>query len=806
MLLSRIVYILRSFKKDRTFFTINIFGLTVGIVVALLAGFYVLHQTSYEKFVKDYKHIYRLEYIVTEQGNRWHKATASPSLARVMQAEIPGIKEVMVQHYTGLNIQFQCDDIQVNMDNWMMATKNYLEYYGAQCLKGSLDNFNTSQGLVITESFAKKYFKDSDPIGKELRIPQNNFTRFVIEAVIKDLPLNTHVKVNAIATNQSEWSNKDRLDDYEPDNLIWGFQYVYLILEENVKIQDVLDKYSIVKEKYLQKSLDDRGIDIEIDATPLTKIHFTNGLLGDRPTENINSIYFFLIIASVVIILSIINFINLSLARQREQFKDIAIRKTFGASKSSIFIQSILETSFFLLFCFSAGFVVFKLLLPSFAQFNNIFLSGVKFQYYWYWIIVPFFILLTSLSGLYPAFAMSRKNTIELLKNNSGKTKKFTRQVFVAVQIILSITFLFITLVIYKQMSFIENADKGYNLEDVVVYEYYNFGDNMPSCDEICGRLEESAYIEETAVSTKLPGQEISRTIIDVNLSSRVVDIEAYLYNIDEDYLPFMSIDLVEGRNFDRNLGSDSSKVIVNEAFVRSVGAPENIIGSRVYLNDNLDEYGIGLDSEIIGVVKDYHMQTLHQKISPLVLTHIPFAPNYYHIKYRKENALEIIKHANNVFDDLAKQNILTATQHFPEEEIIRQYKAEKNLSITTIWLSVLSVILAVLGVFGLTAFMIRYSMKSLAMRKVLGANFLDLLKYLIHDYIIILGISNLVALPLAWHISNIWLQQFAYQISIPVTFFILVLVTSALIVIIAILYHVWIVDKVDPVNYLQED
>ena len=803
MFLKNLKFFLRSFRKDKTFVTINLFGMTAGILVALLTGFYAFYQFSYDKFVQNHENIYRIEFITNYLGNVNRQAKCSQNLANVLKSEVPGIKDIMAI-MPGFSIQFDCDEKPFKLDNWIFTTRNFLNIHDIEFLSGTKDSGLTdSKSLLITESLASKYFADQDPIGKELVMKNANVTRFIITGVIKNLPPNSHIQTEAIGLDSSQWSDRKKENDYDPQNLFVSYKYIYLVLEDNTTIDQVLQYFPSIKEQHMASYLEENGIGLELTSTKIADTHFKQGLFGDLPVENLNSIYYFLLVALIVIMISIINYINLSLARHTNRNIDIGIRKTIGATKSQIFRQYLSESFLFIIISFAMSFIIFLSVLPSFSDFVGIDLIGARFSYSGLLLLVPFFFLVAFLTGFYPALITAGKNPIQILHNKKANQKHTGKRVFIIIQIILSITFFIGTMMIFLQMQFVKNINKGYDLENVIAYEYYNYGPSMPSCDEICEKLRKSAYINDVAVSTKLPGQDIYTGLIDVELPDRTIRVETGNYNIDENYLPFMDIDLIYGRNFDKNIASDSAKVIVNEAFARNIGSPEDVIGVRVYYQKENEE-AQKLDAEIIGVVSDYYLHTMHHKIAPLVLTNIDFAPNFFHIKYNSNNLKYITEHSQKTFDEM--KQVFAATKHFPEEELLRKYETEKHLSEMTVRLAILSILLSIMGVFGLTAFVVRNNMKMLSVRKVFGAEKRNLFRLMLLDYSSVIIISNIVAVPFAWFICTKWLERFVYHISLSVWLFISGIAMSLLIVFLAISYHILYVNKANPVEYLKDE
>ncbi len=776
--------------------------MTTGILVALLAGFYAFYQLSYDKFVKDHDRIYRLEYIFNKKDNINHNAACSQSLAMLMKEEFPGIKDVIVVNNTPWNLQLSCDDKPFKMNKFLWVSPNFPDYYKFKYIYGTKES---KGNLFITESLSNRYFPGQNPIGKEIKFQRNNVTMFTIGGVIKNLPPNSHIQSEAILVDLSPSAQKEKEDFYKPENLALAYQQIYIVLENNTSINDVLENFPKIKQKYLTSYLEQEGYDLSLTAINITKTHFQPYLLNDFPTENINTIYYFLLTAFVIIIISIINYINLSLARFAGRKLDIGIRKTLGASNRQIFRQYISESYLFILFSFVLALLAFYYLLPNFCDFNGLELDNARISTSGLFLLVPILLFVGFLAGFYPALITTRQNPQFILQNRSAYHSKKGNRFFIILQLVLSIVFFMGTIVIFMQLKYSQQEEKGYNLENVIVYEFSNFGTILPSTHEICNELETSSYINDVAVSSNLPGQELWSSKINIENHGELTQLQTELMFIDHNYLPFAGIELLYGNNFDNNLVSDSFKVVVNTTFAKSFGSIENAIGKRVYF-PKLKEDDDSMEAEIIGVVKDFHFQSMHKKIAPLVLYCRVWAPNYYHIKFNQQNFKFVLEDAQKVFDEMANLSVFGAVKHFPEEELLQQYKTDRHLSQMTIWLAILSMVLAILGVFGLTAFLVRNNLKMLCIRKVFGAEMIHLFKLLFHDYSVVLIISNIIALPLAWYVCTKWLERFAYRISLPVWLFALGITMSLVIVFLALSYHVFKVINADPVIYLKDE
>lgn len=806
MFFKNLKYILRSFKKDKFFVSINLLGMMAGILVTLLTGYYVYYKFSYDEFVKDHDRIYRIDYILTEQGNVNRFSKCSESLANLMQEEVPGIKDIITVMKFPLTLELDCEGQQIDIEKGILVTPNFLDYYNITYISGRSDtSVVESINLLISESFAKKHFGANDPIGKELKFAANNQTRFIISAVIKDLPSNSHIKADVISFDPSVKQIANDEDDYAPENLALFYKNIFLVLDENTDILDVVSKYPVIKAEYMQEYLDGQKIDLELTASNIKDTHYVEGIkiyFNAFPTENIRSIYYFLLLSILVIIVSIINFVNLSLARYIERTREIGVKRTFGAQATGIFNSFFLESTLQILFSFLLAYIAFQLLLPKFSEFMGISLINVSFNNTVYLYLVASLIFVIFISSLIPAAVSASRIPADIFRRNNQAGSYKGRTVFL-IQVALTVAIIIITLVMTLQVHFINKADMGYDVSNTIAYEYHNWGDGQPQSSEICERLLRSAHINDVTVSTKLLGQDIYSGYINLKFQGDTHQIEALIYSIDSNYLPFMDLDLLAGENFRSELFPDSTHVIVNETFIRGIMSPQEAIGATIHPPES-NVWSVKYESEIIGVVSDFHFQSMHNRITPMLLTNRRSAPNYFHIRYTEKNFTEVLAHADKIFDELSGTNIFSAKRYFPAEELLNQYEVELHLKQITLWLSLLSIFLTIFGLFSITAYNVKRDLKSLCIRKVFGAKMNDLFRYMIRFYGKALILANLIAIAISWYICTKWLERFAYRIELSIWLFIPGVIISIVILVIAISYHVVSVNRTDPAKVLQ--
>lgn len=806
MNLTDLKLIFRSFRKDKLFFGINLLGMAAGILVTLLTGYYVYYKLSYDKFIKDHDQVYRIDYIFSSSTNHQRYSKCSESLAYLMQEKVPGIKEVLCLLKGPLTLQLECDEQQIDLDKNILVNHQFLDYYKIDIIDSykNKDELNSSD-LLITESFARKYFGSEDPLGKELRFSKNNQVRFTISGIIRDLPANSHIVADVISFHSEKNQVVNDTDYYSAENLALFYKNIFLVLEENTSIDDILTAYKKIKKDYMQDYLDENGYDLELTAVNISDIHYCTDIdhnFNTFPTENLKSVYYFLVLSILVILVSIINFINLSLARYKERHKEIGIKRTLGDQPGSIFSTFFIESTIQVLLSLAIGFIAFKIILSDFAQFMGISLQNVVFSNEIYLLLTVFLFLVVVFSSLLPALSTARKKPVDILRSRSNYGSYKGRPIFF-VQVILTYVILTLMLIMILQMNYINKKEKGYDIDDVIAYEFSNWGPDQPESFEICQRLKKSAYIEEVAVTTRLPGQDLPAHSLTLEFKGNSHRVDFSYFNIDTNYIPFMGINLLAGENYHNEFIPDTTNIIVNEAFINGITTPDSALDAIAYFSPELMAYK-KYEVKILGVTDNFHVQTLHNQIGPVVLYNSRSAPNYFLIRYSKENFKEVVEYSDKVFDQLSGASIFSSTKHFPAEELLQKYEAELHLQQITLWLSLLSIFLTIFGLFSITAYNVKKDLKSLCIRKIFGAGLTDLFKYMIRLYAVALITANIIAVFLAWYIGNKWLERFAYRIELSFWIFIPGIFVSFLILFISVSYHVFSLDKTDPADVLQ--
>ena len=763
----------RNLLRNKTFSVINIAGLAVGLSCFLVISLYVLDELSYDRFSANASRIYRVNTDLRFGESELHIATTSDMMGQVLKKDYP-----QVEQYTRLYSHGGYKLIRKGA-NYMKelrvvhADSTFFDVFGFPVAAGdahaALDQPNT---VVVTESTAKRYFGETNVVGKTISVAAGDKDEvYKITAVIKDLPKNSQFNYDFLFSMKNA--------DYQ-----WG-QYsshnfhTYLVLAEGTdykgfekKFEEYTARYVVPYVQQFMKvsNMDEfrkSGNELKYSLIPLTKIHLYSDYRDElAPGGSIRYIYIFSAVALFILLIACINFMNLTTARSANRAKEVGIRKVLGTGKKQLIWQFLSESILMVGLSLTIAVAITWLSLPAFNGIANkaISITGL--------LSPPILILLFLLpvivgfiAGSYPAFFLSSFRPVEALKSKlkiGGKSGGL-RSALVVFQFATSIVLIIGTIVVYKQLHFIQTKDIGFNKDQVlVINDAYSLGKNLDVFKEDISRL---SSVKSATTSGYLPIDNTGRSN-NTFFSTPAADVKSGFnieeWLVDEDYLPTMGMQLVSGRNFSKEFPSDSSAVLINEAMAKLLNRKE-LLNSKVYKGagdgNNLAAYNI------IGVVKNFNYESLHKNVGPLCLRINRYGGELVSFKVDASNIGNIISAAENRWKSLAPA--MPFSYRFLDESFNQMYDAEQRVGKVALIFSVLAIAIACLGLFGLATFIAEQRTKEVGVRKVLGASVSGIVRLLSKDFIKLVAIAFIIAVPLGWYFMHRWLQDFAYRIDI---------------------------------------
>ncbi len=765
---------IRNLWRNKTFSLINIIGLATGIACFILIALYVVDELSYDRFNKNADRIYRINADIKFGGAETRYPFSSDMMGQTFKKDYPEV-ENYTRIYNSNGSKLVKKGTQFITETRVAhADSTIFNVFTLPAITGNTATaLNEPNTVVLTETTAKKYFGTSDGVGKLIETGDNGKTLYKVTAVIKDISSNAHFHF-------------DFLFSMKNVNYTWG-QYLshnfhtYLLLKPGTDIKafeqrafkQYVDKYVLPEAKNVMNisSMDEfqqSGNKLAYSLTPLLDLH----LYSNRPFElsaggNIQYVYIFSIVAIFILLIACINFTNLTTARSANRAKEVGIRKVLGTERKNLMMQFLSESTVMAVLSTVLALVIVWLVLPLFnavsdktMHFFNIFSS-------WFAVLILLLPLLVGLmAGSYPAFFLSSFRPIEVLKGKlkSGSSNGGIRSGLVVFQFVTSIVLIVGTFIIYKQLHYIQTKNIGYNKDQVLIIENaYSLHDNVDAYKQIL--LKQPGVISGT-LSGFLPTP--SNRSDNIYSRTPAIDVKngfgMQQWWVDYDYIKTLGMELVAGRNFSREFGTDSLAVIINETTAKDMGYADPV-GKPLYTYADFSSGSNAIKTfTIIGVVKDFHFESLKRDITKLGLF-LGGSTTMASFKINAANASQVIKAAEKEWKALVPA--MPFTYKFLDAEFNNVYSSEQRVGKIAISFSILAILIACLGLFGLAAFVAEQRTKEIGIRKVLGASVGNLIAMLSSDFLKLVLISAVVAFPLAWWAMHKWLESFAYRINI---------------------------------------
>jgi putative ABC transport system permease protein len=791
---------LRNIFKDKVYSAINILGLTIGITCSMFLFMYILDELSYDRYHTNANNIYRIVSNIKEPDNAFTWAVAQVPMAQELRNNYPEVKNAVRFYGTGRTL-YKSGEKQFNEEEFYLTDSTVFDMFTYEFLAGDMNTaLDNPFSIVLTETIAKKYFASaSEALGQSLQNKENE--EFKITGVIQDVPYNSHFRFDALISRSSQPGS---------DGGSWGNFGVFTYIQlpdgyELSKMHATLDK--IVKER-VNPIFEQYNIKIGYDLQRITDIHL-HSKIQDEAEEggDISVIYIFGAVSAFMLIIACINYMNLATARSANRAKEVGVRKVMGSQRKQLITQFITESVVLTLIALVLSIVLIYVSLPAFNGLAN---KHLPFDYILQTPVVLTLLGVTFFSGIvggsYPAFYLSGFNPVSVLKGKlsvRGGSVIF-RRVLVVLQFSISIFMLISTLVVFDQLSYMRNKDLGFDKERVVKLTLSE-RELRQKADVLVNRLKQATEVASVGTSTSVPGQGVGKLLLKVeDNEGKMVDRGVDLFNADFDFVKTMGMDIVKGRDFSRDVSSDTTyAVLVNEAMVKRM-AWDDPIGKKFVFEGN-GPNGENVEKRVVGVLKDYHQNSLYDAIEPIMV--ILSDENYFVlIRTEEGDVKKSLAAVENVWKDLFPNN--TFQYEFLDQDFNSQYKADEKRSLIFTVFSSLTILIACLGLIGLAAFTTEQRTKEIGVRKVIGASVPNLVGLVSREFFILVGIGMIIAFPFAWYFTDSWLQNFAYRIELKsewLTFLVSALL-AFIITLLTVGYHVMRAAHANPVKSLRDE
>lgn len=801
MLKNYLIIAWRSLRKHFTYSLINILGLGLGFATFLLLSTWIRHEISFDRFHEKSTLIYRasLEYGF---GGQISKTSVSPT------ALLPAIQKNFAEVETGVRLYnasgwnsfiLRKDDKVFQENRFYYADSAFFDVLSFHLIEGNPKTALTQpNSMVITQAMAKKYFGNDNPMGQIIEV--NNRKEYTVTGIIEEVPSNSHIQFDFIGSFSSLEASHHQ---------IWwsaNFQ-TFIVLQKEADVNALAEKTNALVKKELASELTNPGDYVKYNFVPLTDIYLKSGIEESEVVGNIQYVYLFSAIALLIVIIACINYINLATARAADRAKEVGIRKVVGALRRQLFIQFIGESFIITFISFIVAFLLAQL---SLVGFNS--LTGKTFQAMD--LFDPQFLIICVLAacvialiaGAYPALAITSFKPVSILKGNFRSSARgiWLRQTLVVFQFSISIILMVGTLIILKQINYIQDKRLGYDKENVLVLPLDTKTREVFS--QLKTELLQNSKVKSVARGSEAPTRIQGGYGANVEGIGSERGIVTTAVTVDEEYVPAMNMELLTGRNFtpgdNEKMAADTSgasySFILNESAAKELFIPtDKAIGTRINLS--------GRKGEVIGVVKDFHFSSLHEKIGPLILFNEEKQFAHVFIKLQAGNVMQTMEAVKAICKKSITHRPLE--YKFLDEQYTALYASEQKMGAICTVFATLTIIIACLGLFGLVAFSASQKTKEIGIRKVLGATAPGIVLLITKDYSKLVLLSILIGLPVAYYIiENLWLSSFVYRTTVGAGPFILAAFTCLFIAFGTASFQAIRAAMIDPVNTLRNE
>lgn len=762
----------RNLIKKKAYSAINIFGLGLGIACCLLIFMFVKDELSYDNYHEKGDRIFRVIHGDKADNSEGKQSTESFWVwgnAPIGQALINYFPEIdKVCQFSGRSdILLTNGDKMYQEDGVFFMDSTVFDVFSWKLLKGNPKTALAAPfSIVLTETTARKYFGDEDPLGKSLKGSESagrgDAGDYLVTGVMADVPSNSHFRFNALLSMSTFRKSRPEIFD------AWGYVDFYTYFLVNGKFDQ--QKFEQKIPAFLAKQTDDPNSKYSIAIEPLKDVYLrTEAQRQPGETGNLSNIYVFSIIGLFILVIAMINFMNLSTARSMERGKEVGIRKSIGAARGSLISQFLGESLIIVSLSMIVAVLLVFVALPGMSDFTGKvfviqnFINGQTIL-----LVIGIMLLIGLVAGSYPSFVLSSFSPVMVLKGmaKSSKGGTYLRRVLVVFQFSLSIALIAGTIIVYFQMNHILDKDLGFDKERMLILDY-NYDETVNDKREVLKtEMEANPAILSAAFSRSVPGSYFPNAGTEIQTADGEMKMEVQpIFQVGMDFIPHYNLELVAGRSYSRDHPSDTlGGIVINEAAAKQYGYtnPADIIGKKY------SQWG--REGEVIGVVKDFNFISLHRNIEPLTLPLEPYACRYLSLKVKSENMTETIKQVGEVWAQLAPHRPFLYS--FLDDDFNRQYKTDFIFRKLFTTFSCLAILIACLGLLGLATYTAEQRTKEIGIRKVLGANVNNIVVLLSKDFIVLVVIAMLIATPAAWYAMNKWLEGFAYRVEIQLWVF----------------------------------
>ncbi len=788
----------KNFAAHKFNFFINLFGLSIGMVCLIISIVHYTDEQLYEQWHPEKESIYLYEFYSEKQKI----SIAPPALGLMAKSQIKEIENYTYAESWKFETLIKSSENSSFINNLIAVQENFLDVFPFEFIAGNPKGVLDNNGVALEENSAKKLFGKVDPIGKKIIMHD---TEFLVKGVYR-LPEKSSFTPNILIRSGIF---KEAPDDW----FRWNY-YLFLKIKSDDNINGIekkifafIDKYSIQKGIdsgwQTKKEAEEMWGHPKVALTPLSKVRLQSktgkGIYDNG--SNYTLLLMMIGLSFVILFSSCINFINTTIANSLKRAKEVSVRKVLGASKKAIIVQFLIETAIICVIAFLLSLVLVEILLP----YANDFLGKTMVFNNWRLLLflIAMLFMLILFSGLIPAIYLSKFNPSEVLKGSFSRSKKgiFIRNAILFLQFVISSFFLIGSLIVYEQVSFMSNKDLGFSGDQVLNINFKHVQGDLKFYKK---------YLKTKSILETLPEvKEVSASVTnnfgkgDFTTYAQYQDkkLESLLMAVEYNYIDMIGIKLKEGRQFDSKIASDTiNNVLVNETFVKEMKW-DNALNKRI-------KFGIdSTASNVIGVVKDFHIKGFQEKIKPTIILHTsPWFKeeiSSVQLKIKTDNVPETLSKIENIWTTHIEPGY-PCDAEFVNKQFAKSYDSFKKQKNIFLFLSVIVVLIALLGLYAVTSFIIKQRLKEVAIRKVLGAESNQIIYQLSKEFYVIVCLAILCAMPIIYYLTQQWLENFVYRIDMPIMPYVVGFLTLAILTIVVVSLRAYKATQIDMVKYLK--
>jgi putative ABC transport system permease protein len=796
---------IRNLLRYKGFAAINILSLTIGLIGCLVIGLFVWDERQYDKSIPESENIYRIYEERKDNNSIMYNAPVAPAYATFLQQQYPEVASTARIMMLGDKYLMELGENRAYEEKGWFVDSSFFAMFSLKFIQGDPANaFPTPGSIVLSEELAKRYFGNTNAVGKTILINKDTME---VRGVMAKLPNHFHLDFNYLMPIAAVSIPPQRMQTWT-----WHQFYTYVKLKPGADIMSLQNKFQAHIRKEIFPTLEHRNSTFLPFFQPLKEVHLASSdfVYDNAIRGNESYVKGLTIIALFVLVIACFNFINLATARSFRRAKEIGVRKVIGAERRQLILQFIGETVLLSLLATILAMLATLFLVPVLNDFTG---KSIRFNP----VTNPFIglvmlfagVVIGILAGIYPALVLSGFKPIKVLKSSklvSGRAG-FLRPALVVVQFALSVLLVVSTIIVYRQTSYMNNKDLGFNKEQVVYFPVK--GEIESKIETVKSELKNSPGILSVTSGYGLPGDAYAGDGISIPTNEGEQKYSANVFLADHDYVKTLELKIIAGRDFSKDMTTDVTEAfIINETAVKELGygSPQKAIGQPIHWEEwqPLDSTKPVKKGKVIGVVQDFHYKSLHEKVTLSVIQIYPQVTSTIAVKLKEGNIRNTLADINTTWNKFAPGFPLD--YKFMDDTYGKMYSSERKLS-TLLWIfAIMAIVVGCMGLFGLAAFSAEQRTKEIGIRKVLGANVFNIVGLLSKNFLLLVLIASLIAFPVAWWAMNNWLENFPYRIAITWWVFGIAVLAALLIALVTVSFQSIKAATANPVKSLRTE